>query len=530
MFMNELKNSIMHSENNLSFTENGAVGYKSTSNPILDANFKIASMRGASDELIIKTFKDAFEFAPKIAITWLFYVRDVRGGLGERRFFRVCMNWLASVSANHVLAVLEHISEYGRWDDLVYLYAHTDNEFVRVRIVNIIRDQLYVDTRDSIIGKSISLLAKWLPSTNATSKVNADVGMRLARDLYPKAPDNLTAYVLYRKKTVELRKYIGLIEQKMSANRWSEIAYEAVPSKANLLYKNAFMRRDSERRLQYLNSLSRGEVKINSATAYPYEIVHKYGRSYYVDETLEGMWKALPDIVKGNSNTIVVADGSGSMTTTVGNTNVTALDVANSLAIYFAERCSGEFKDKYITFSENPQFVDLSLGKNLRDKLAIANQHCEVANTNIKAVFKMILDTAVRCNMSQSDLPQNILIISDMEFDSCATVSDERSGWYYTLTYEVVRPTSTLFDEISREYEEAGYQIPRMVFWNVNSRTNVIPVTQNDLGVALVSGFSVNIVKMVMSGELDPYKCLLEQLKTERYKAIRDALSMVRND
>lgn len=528
MFMNEIKNTMMHHDANLCTTENGAVGYKSTLNPILDANFKIASFRHASDADIIKAFKDAYYFAPSIAITWLFYVRDVRGGLGERRFFRVCMNWLASVNTDVVIAVLKFISEYGRWDDLIYLYANTTNESVHNAIVNIIKNQLYVDTKNALRSKNTSLLAKWLPSTNATNKRNADIGMRLARELYSKH-DNLTAYVLYRKKLVELRKHINIVEQKMSNNEWSNIVYDTVPSKANLLYKNAFMRHDAVRRLEYLNNLANGTSKINSSTAYPYEIVHKYAIDKYrnystVDATLESMWKALPNTVQDNHNTIVVADGSGSMTLTVGNTNVSALDVANSLAIYFAERCSGEFKDKYITFSERPQFVDMSCAKTLHDKINIALTHDEVANTNIKAVFDMILDTAIRCNMSQSDIPRNILIISDMEFDSCATVRTKDS-WYEP----VEPPTEALFDTICEQYENAGYKLPRLVFWNVNSRTNTIPVVQNDLGIALVSGFSVNTIKMVMSGELDPYKCLLEQLNTDRYKDIRKAIANLNN-
>ena len=211
------------------------------------------------------------------------------------------------------------------------------------------------------------------------------------------------------------------------------------------------------------------------------------------------------------------------MTVRVGGTDVSALEVANSLAIYFAERSSGEFKDKYITFSERPQFVDLSQGKNLREKLAIARMHNEVANTNIEAVFDLILSTAVNNHMAQEDIPANILIVSDMEFDSCATsgVPVTRSGWYMSPR---VRPTETLFETIAKKYAAHGFKLPRLVFWNVNSRTGTVPVKNNDLGVALVSGFSVNIVKMVMSNKTDPYECLLETINSERYQAVEDAI------
>lgn len=229
------------------------------------------------------------------------------------------------------------------------------------------------------------------------------------------------------------------------------------------------------------------------------------------------MWKALPDYVKENGNTICVADGSGSMTSTVGGTGVSCLDVANALAIYFAERSSGQFKDKYITFSEHPQLVNLASGKSLRDKIGIARTHNEVANTNIEAVFDLILTTAIKAHMKQSELPANILILSDMEFDSCA-VSSRRSGYGYA------RVDEKLFSVIAKRYAELGYKLPRLVFWNICSRTGTIPVKENELGVALVSGFSPAIVKMVLSNSTDPFECLLEQLNSERYALVEQAV------
>ena len=182
--------------------------------------------------------------------------------------------------------------------------------------------------------------------------------------------------------------------------------------------------------------------------------------------------------------------------------------VANALAIYFAERSSGEFKDKYITFSNRPQLVDFSNAKNLREKIEIALRHNEVASTNIEAVFDLILRTAISNNMSQEDVPKNILILSDMEFNNAV------SG----------RPNQTLFDTIANKFAEHGYKMPRLVFWNILSRTGTIPVKENDLGVALVSGFSVNVAKMVMSGKTDPFECLLETLNSERYYPVEAAL------
>ena len=385
-------------------------------------------------------------------------------------------------------------------------------------VVYIIGDQLSSDEYNMKNGKSISLLAKWLPSENASSTQTKKYATIIRKELGRSSRD-------YRKMLSEMRKYIDVVECKMSAKQWGEINYESVPSRANLIYNDAFLRNDEDRRREYLSALENGEVKINAGTLYPHDIVHKYGVYRYgankYDATLEGLWKALPDTVNGCGNTIVVADGSGSMTCNVGgNTSVTALDVANALAIYFAERSSGEFKDKYITFSERPQLVDFSKANTLRDKLDIAYRHDEVANTNIEAVFDLILSTAVKNHMSQDDMPANILIVSDMEFDSCATMNSTSNGWY--SRYE--RPTATLFETIAKKYAAHGYKLPRLVFWNVNSRTGTIPVKENNLGVALVSGFSVNIVNMVMSNKLDPYECLLDVLNTERYQPIEDAI------
>ena len=514
-FMNAIKNEL---DNEVQYTENGAVGYRTTGKKLLDLNFSVASLRSASEQQIINKFMDAYYENPVLACKWLFYARDVREGLGERRLFRTVFKWLAGGRADVAHNVLKFIPEYGRYDDLLCAF----DTVLQGEVLNIIKAQLDADAHNMKNGKPISLCSKWLPSENASSAETKRLATAIRTKLCMTSRN-------YRKMLSEMRKYIDVVERKMSAKQWGEINYETVPSRANLIYNNAFLRNDEERRREYLGALEKGNAKINAGTLYPHDIVHKYGvcrwGSNQYDAALEGLWKALPDTVNGNGNTIVVADGSGSMTGNVGgNTNVTALDVANALAIYFAERSSGEFKDKYITFSENPQLVDFSNAKTLREKLMIAYRHNEVANTNIEAVFDLILATAVNNHMSQNELPKNILIVSDMEFDSCATTNSVVSNSWYSHRSA---PTATLFDTIAQKYATHGYQIPRLVFWNVNSRTGTIPVKENDLGVALVSGFSVNIVNMVMSNKLDPYECLLDVLNTERYQPVEDAIKDV---
>lgn len=508
-FMEALKNEALESCNE-SVTENGAIGYRTTGKYLLDINFAVASLRAARVEDVVNRFKAAFLEDKVLALKWLFFARDIRGGLGERRLFRLAMEFVAGYEPEMVLKLIRLVPEYGRFDDL---WCLLDDEKMQPDVIAFIKEQLDEDMKNYQEKKSISLLAKWLPSTNASSADSKKYSRIIRRALDMKESE-------YRKMLSALRSYIDVVEVKMSAKKWGDINYEAVPSRANLIYNGAFLRNDEERRREFLSQLERGEVKINASTLYPHDIVHKYtGGGHRVgsyDTALEALWKELPDVVDGCGNTIVVADGSGSMTVGVGNTGVSALDVANALAIYFAERSSGQFKDKYITFSEKPQFVEFGHAKSLRDKLQIAFNHNEVANTNIKAVFELILRTAINNKMSQEDLPANILIISDMEFDSCATTSNER--------YSRNRPNEKLFGVIAKEYADAGYKLPRMVFWNVNSRTGTIPVRENDLGVALVSGFSVNVCKMVMSGKLDPYECMLEVINSERYQPIEDAL------
>lgn len=507
-FMNAVKTTL-NEDFNVARTENGAIGYRTTGKELLDLNFAVASLRRMSDAEVANRFKKAFAENKVLAMKWLFFARDAREGLGERRLFRVVLADLVKSNPEMVIPVINLIPEYGRYDDLWCLLD--DKEATDV-IVKIVDKQLEEDLKNMQKNKPISLCAKWMPSINASSEKTKKYGKQLCKAFGATERQ-------YRKILSMLRKYLDVVEVKMSNKSWSEIKYEAVPSRANLVYNSAFLRNDEQRRREYLSKLEKGETKINASVLYPHDVVHKYSIGYHSlkkkDSAIEGMWNALPDTVKGCGNTIVVADGSGSMMTNVGGSKVTALEVANALAIYFAEHSSGDFKDKYITFSNKPQLVDFSHCTSLHDKLQVAMSHSEVANTNIEKVFDLILTTAVNNHMSQDDIPQNVLIISDMEFDGCATCGDGRYG---------SRPDQRLFNVIAKRFADAGYKMPRLVFWNVNSRTGTIPVKENNLGVALVSGFSTNIVKMVMSGKTDPFECLLETLNSERYAPVEAVL------
>lgn len=500
--MDNLKTQI--TDTDIIYTENGAPGYRSTGKALLDINFAVSSLRHKTDDEIIDQFKAAYYENKLLAVKWLFFYRDIRGGLGERRGFRVILSWLAYEQPKMVKALIPLVAEYGRWDDLFPLLdVPTSKDETLLYILK----QLQTDQCAMRMSKPVSLLAKWLPSASTNNKD----GKRW-RNLIQAAAHMSNKE--YRQELSRLRKYLDVTEVKMSANQWDKIQYETVPSRANLLYKSAFLKHDEKRRREFLAKLEHGETKINSSVLFPHDIVHNYidlfgwsSRVKGYDAALESMWKALPDTVKGCGNTLVVADGSGSMCSRIGDAKTTALDVANALAIYFSEHSTGEFKDKYITFSSRPQFVDFSECESLKEKLEVALRHDECANTNIEKVFELILYTAIRNNTPPEEMPKNILIISDMEFDQGTSGASD-----------------FIFEKMKKAYKSAGYSLPRIVFWNVNSRTGAIPLKKNERGVALVSGFSINVCNMVMSGELDPYKCLVEALNAERYNPVEEAV------
>ena len=473
-----------------SITENGAMGYAETGNPVLDAYYKVGGSRRAEESSIREAFANAYAFDKKIALRYLFFARDVRGGMGERRYFRICMKYICENDPQTAEKLYSLIGEYGRYDDLVYLYENCVS--ARPAIVKVIRDTLDSDIISMRMGKSVSLLAKWLPSTNTSSRKTTRLATMLAEDLYPYSPRinnrKMTSIVTYRHNIVGLRKYIDVLEQKISAGHWGSVDYSSVPSKANVKYKDAFLRHDADRRIDYLNAVSAGTAKMNAGVLYPYDVIASYKNNRYgmvsTDDTLESAWKNLTDFSMSD-DTIVVADGSGSMSCPVSASGkTTAWDVATSLAIYFAEKAKGEFKDKYITFSSRPQLVDLSTCTTLAQKINIAVQHNECSNTNIERTFDLILNEAIRKGMSQSELPKNVLIISDMEFDG-ATTTSRHSYWYddeYTDT-----SNDTLFETIAEKFRSHGYDMPKCIFWNVNSRTNTIPMRTNKNGVILLS-------------------------------------------
>lgn len=504
-------------------TENRANAFATSGNHLVDINFAVSSLRNATAEDIQKKFAEAFYENPLLAVKWLFFARDIRGnGMGERRLFRVCFSWLANAKPELVKKLVPLVAEYGRLDDI--FYAGLEGELWN-SVVDYVAKQFKTDIDNALADKPISLLAKWMPSVNTSSPKTRALAKKLRCAF---CMDEKT----YRKQLSMLRSKLKLVEVDASAGNWSKIDYNAIPSQANLKYKNAFLKHDETRRRQYLADLEKPEsgAKINSKAAFPSDIVARYtfsrtsyGAALVEDAALEAMWKALPDYVAGNTDgsTIVVADSSGSMETQVGGTRTTALDVAFSLAIYFSEKLTGPFKDKWITFSNRPKYVDMSNCKSLADKLNLAYSKAEVANTDLKKTFMLILKTAVDNNLKQEDLPSNVLIVSDMNFDQ---------GTYQYGAYSASK--CALMKEIADKFEEHGYKLPRCVYWSViggYGRQSPLPVQMNTAGAVLISGFSPAIAQMVFSAKTNPYDVLVEALNNKRYQPIEDAFNSCGN-
>lgn len=502
--MNMLLN-FMKQASNFTRTENGAITHKTTESALLDMFAMGGAMRQRSVGDVTLMFKKAYQENPVYALKCLFYLRDVRGGQGERRFFRECMKWLAKNDKAAAQRNLQYVAEFGRWDDL-YCFVGTSLERDAFKIM---KEQFILDLN----CKTPSLLAKWLHSENATSEENAKLGA-LTCQYFGYSPRQ------YRKHLSTLRERIRVLERLMSQNRWNEIEFDKIPSKAGLKYKNAFARRDIIK-AKYEKFAKDENTKVNAGTLYPYEVVEKAinlmgsnqwysrGRNVTLDNTdrlmINKYWDNLTDYFKGsNLNALCMVDTSGSMTGT-------PINVATSLGLYCAEKAGGPFANHYISFSAYPQLIECE-GVDFCDKVdrIVRTNLCQ--NTNIEAAFDMLLNTAMRNRLSQDELPNTIIVISDMEFDSAT--------WQYrTCSGRGTEGAETLMEGIARKWRANGYKVPHLIYWNVNARQNNIPM----LGVgrvSFVSGFSPSIFQSIVTGKTG-YDLMLETLEKDRYKVIQ---------
>lgn len=485
----------MKEYNNKTITTNGDAAYRSTMNNLLDLFYKGGTMRKVKASNIEKLFDRAFIEDPALAVKCAFYLRDARQGAGERRVFRIILKHLLKTKKRESFKeLLEAVPEYGRWDDILEAF----NTPYQNEAVQIIKKKMQKDMKSLRENKlkEISLMAKWLPSENASSKVRKAIARKLARALKMENEK-------YRKNLSQLRAAIRIVETKLTKREY-DFSYEQVPSLAMLKYNKAFQRNDSERFSEYIKSVKENKAKINTKVLMPYQISQKLRAKNCSNEeikTLETLWENLPDYA-GASDALVMVDGSGSMYQS--ERHPLPIDVALSLGIYFAEHNKGRFKNHIITFSSRPQLVELR-GNGIKEKLDYLATFDDCTNTNMEKAFKLILETAVAYRIPQSEMPKKLYIFSDMQFDRNTKNSD-----------------LTVFQAMKRLYEENGYTLPQVIFWNVAEGYETVPVTVNESGVILVSGFNANLFKMIEEDNFkyNPMDFMLKVLTSERYAKI----------
>lgn len=495
--MNEYLKSLKE-DTNYKYTENGGITHKSTLNAVLDMFAMGGSMRKRSEDDIIAMFAKAYDEQPTTALRCLFYLRDVRGGQGERRFFRTCLKWLANENPEEVEHLINVIAEYGRYDDLFELF-NTPCEAAMMGYIKWVID----------FNKD-HLIYKWMPSINASSKTTQARGRKFASEFHLTERE-------YRKLLTWGRKQLNLVESLMSQNHWDQIAFDKLPSRAGLLYKNAFMRRE-ETRERYAAFMSNKENKVNASVLNPVEIAHQIYNyrgwnhpSVTERQAWQKYWDNLKDYYNGKEEPgIAVVDVSGSM---YGQ----PLEAAVSMGAYIAERGKGPFKNHFITFSSNPELVEF-VGNDIYHKFMAARGAEWGGSTNIEAVFNMLLNTAIHHHTPANEMPKTIYIFSDMEFNGCISCgTPTRDRWDYGKLLNGVDQINTVIEAQARKWKTYGYQIPRVIFWNLDARHDNIPAIGP--GFSYVSGFSMNMVECILSGK-DGTDLMLEKLDSDRYSGI----------
>lgn len=466
-------------ETSMTLTENGGRALSTTGDKLLNLFAVLGALRTRPTDVIDK-FDAAYRENADLATKMAFYGRDVRGGLGERAVGRLMLRELAIINPDVVKANLANIAKFGRYDDL-FVFFDTS---VETDMIEFIKKQLVLDCKWMKSYKHVSLLAKWMPSINASSEHTKALAHRFVKAL------NTTPRE-YRKTLSALRKYIDVTEVKMSANKWTDIDYKAVPSNAMSNYGSAFARHDYEGFNRYMDAVKSGDVKINASTLYPYNVIETmYGNR----DVAEAQWKALPNYVEGDNNFLTMADVSGSM---MGRPMATSV----GLAIYFAERNHGAFANKFMTFTDIPRIVDVT-GDDLFEKYCSVTDH--VGNsTNLEAAFDAILSTAVRTHCPQEDLPKALVIISDLEIDCW-------DGGSLTFT-----------EEMRKRFADAGYEMPKLVYWNVDSRKDTFLASKDDPNAILVSGQSASTFKNLIKGiDLSAFEIMVQTLDDPRYDCV----------
>lgn len=485
-------------------TLNGQFAYNSTKSYVLDFFAKAGAVRAWDADRVLNAFHKAFNENALLATKTLFYARDVRGGLGERKVFRCILHDMAVSNPDIVLKNLALIPEYGRYDDL-YSLIDTPVEKAMWEFMSLTFKQ---DVENMQNGKPITLLAKWIELPDRGTKAQRQLGSKTMNRLG------------YRNNRIEgiklvakMREYLDIPERAIAAKAYDKIDYSTIPSMCMNKYRRAFIRNDKDRYNGFIAAVAKGEAKIKTGAITPVDLVKATGFKLgnFLEEcyfkasaeemaAIEAQWKELPDYV-GDANAIVMADVSGSM----GKNEADPLYTSLALAVYFAEHNSGPFADMVMTFSSKPSLVNIQRELGLKDKLMDISQIEWRNSTNIEAALNTVLDKAIEAHCSQEDMPKSIIIVSDMQFDAAV----------YSRTGE------TISDAMKRKYSEHGYQLPRIVYWNVNALADNFQFNADDANICAVSGKSASTFQSVLNMVAStPYDSMLEILNSSRYEAV----------
>jgi len=531
-FINE-----MEEITNIAYTENRALAYCTTKSNTLDLFSGIAALRNATADRmanIFNLYKKAYQEDKELTTRMFFWLRDIRGGAGERKTFRQFLYLLAFHNPKLIIANLDNIAEYGRFDDLLIL-LDTD---LQDDVLGYIDEKLGTDYNRMCRNLPVTLIAKWLPSENASNKDTVRYAKIIRKGL------GLTSEE-YRKALTRLRSYLNIVETKMSAGEWDSIDFAEVPSRAGMIYSSAFARHESDRYEKFIEDVALGKVNINTSTLYPYDIVDKVinlediGRSMKDRMAVEAkrkvfdlLWKNLPDYLEGiDDNILCMVDTSGSMFQGY-NSNVKPINIALSLGIYTAERNKGVFQNKFLTFSGSPALQTVK-GNTIQEKVANMQRADWAMNTNIEAAFNVILQSAIKAKTDPKDMISKLVIISDMEFDAANTSCDG----YFRSKRSTYAPMKKFMPLMKDKFKAAGYEMPNLVYWNVDARSGVVHSTLADINFCMVSGASPSIFVGIFNGEievdvvdeegnittqteLDPMEVMKSTLMAERYDKV----------
>lgn len=497
----------MYREGTHKLTENGAAAYDSTAQgALLDLFSQIGALRPRIDREIEQKFAAAFQEDKLLATKMMFYSGDIRqGGLGERRTFHICLRWLAENYPEIVNKNIELIPYFNRFDSWFVLCGTKCEKLMWENVAKTLAADMKAynaSTATKIVP--VSLLAKWMPSENTSSVKTRQMAIKAMRALHLEPRK-------YRKMLSALRKHINVVERQMSAGEWGLIDYAKVPSYAMHNYGSAFAKHDHERFDAYLKSVSKGEVKINAATLYPYDLVETYmswGYNYHrygdciindeLDEVVEAQWKALPNYLTKPMNAVVMADVSSSMR---GRPMATSI----GLAIYLAQRNTGLYHNQYMTFTDQPHFVNIKEGASLLENIQKVAAAGVGYSTNLEKAFQEVLNVAVANRVPANQMPKTFVVISDMEIDSYMCPGRH---WDFLKVMEA-------------RYNANGYKLPKIVMWNVNARKDT--VLSQDENTIFISGQSPSSFKALCQNldGITAYELMLQVLNGKAYAKVR---------